>query len=83
MLTELLAGIDAWGPIKELNLEIEAVERKLEVVSLGFLPSSSPAYLPLILLTPLPRPHHHNSLALLPHSLLPFHHRLGLYEKLL
>jgi len=33
VLTELLAGDDARGSVKELNLEIEAVRRKLEVVA--------------------------------------------------
>ena len=33
VLTELLAGDDARGSVKELNLEIEAVKRKLEVVA--------------------------------------------------
>lgn len=33
VLTELLAGNDAWGSVKELNLEIEAVKWKLEVVA--------------------------------------------------
>ncbi|CUS11432.1 unnamed protein product [Tuber aestivum] len=33
VLTELLAGDDARGSVKELNLEIEVVKRKLEVVA--------------------------------------------------
>lgn len=33
VLTELLAGNDAWGSVKELNLEIDAVKRKPEDVA--------------------------------------------------